>query len=237
MKKLLVVGCSHGSCINPDIAEQVIKFRHRWKPNTVVHLGDFVDTACYRTGAAGSKDEYADPEYDAQCGMTFMRELGVTHLTMGNHDMRPYELRNHPKQMVAKAAEIVCRRLDEYFKRQKIKVMMNYKITEHPYFTFGNFKFMHGFMYGENAIRDHAESFGNVVHAHTHRPGHATGRRSDDVEGFCVGTLSDIPNMDYAQRRRATLAWGHGLVFGEYNDTSAHLWLCNGKHGKLHFPL
>jgi hypothetical protein len=37
--------------------------------------------------------------------------------------------------------------------------------------------------------------------------------------------LADIPAMDYASKRRSTLAWSHGIVFGEYTDKSAQLYL------------
>ena len=84
---------------------------------------------------------------------------------------------------------------------------------------------MHGVMYGENATRDHAEAYGNVVHAHTHRPAQAKGRRSDNPTGFCVGSLVEPRDMDYAKTRRATLAWGRGFVWGEYTDTTSILWL------------
>jgi hypothetical protein len=43
--------------------------------------------------------------------------------------------------------------------------------------------------------------------------------------GFCVGTLADVPAMDYSGKRRSTLAWSHGIVFGEYTDDDAQLYL------------
>jgi hypothetical protein len=83
-------------------------------------------------------------------------------------------------------------------------------------------------MYNEMAIRDHAETFGNTVLAHLHRAGSATGRRSDHPTAYCVGTLANIPSMAYANTRRSTLAWQHGLVYGEYNDERCHCWLSSG---------
>jgi hypothetical protein len=71
--------------------------------------------------------------------------------------------------------------------------------------TLGNFKFFHGFMFSEQAVRDHAEAFGNCVFAHTHRIGVAKGRRSDNPTGVCVGTLTTIPAMRYAKTNRSRL--------------------------------
>jgi len=83
-------------------------------------------------------------------------------------------------------------------------------------------------MYGENAIRDHAEAHGNVIHAHTHRPGIATGRRDDHPTGICVGTLTARRSMEYAKSRRATLSWGQAFAWGEYTDNYANFNLCMG---------
>ena len=89
----------------------------------------------------------------------------------------------------------------------------------------GNYRFGHGYLFSENACRDHAEAVGNCVHAHTHRAGMAKGRRLDNPTGYSVGTLAAIPNMDYAKARRSTLAWSAGFVWGEYTDDRAVIWL------------
>jgi hypothetical protein len=92
-------------------------------------------------------------------------------------------------------------------------------------------RFMHGTVFGENATRDHAESFTingakKVVHAHSHRAGMASARRGDGSMAFNVGTLTARGALDYAKTRRSTLSWSQGFVWGEYNTTTSQLFLC-----------
>jgi hypothetical protein len=92
-------------------------------------------------------------------------------------------------------------------------------------------------MYGENATRDHAEALGNCVHAHTHRPGIAKGRRSDNPTGYCAGTLASIPAMEYAKTNRSTLSWAGGMVWGEYCDDASQLYLHEQPQGVTEWRL
>jgi predicted phosphodiesterase len=234
-KRVLGVGCSHGHLINENSAAAVIKFKESWKPDRVVHLGDHIDTAALRTGAKGSKDESEPIRPDLRKGITFLEELGVTHLCHGNHDIRPYKLMDSTNAIIAEAAQSVCEYLNSQYRRLKIEVLTHWGIKH--YFEFGGVRYMHGTIYNEMSPRDMAESYGNVVFAHTHRAGMMKGRRPDNPTGYCVGTLANIDAMEYAQARRATLAWSAGFVFGEYCETESQLWLHeNGQRQEWRLP-
>lgn len=225
-KRALIVGCSHGAHICPNARDAIIKFRKEYKPHKVIHLGDFCDTAAFRGGAIGTSDSAEPVAPDVDDGLTFLAEIGATDVLMGNHEDRLWRLACSPNAVVAYAAGKVMDEITKHCGR--------YKASMHPWdgvfqrLQLGNYKLMHGVMYGENAIRDHAETYGNVIHAHTHRPGIATGRRDDHPIGICVGTLTNRRAMDYAKARRATLSWGMGFVWGEYNDQFFHPNLCLG---------
>jgi len=222
-KRILFVGCSHGKYIDPIAKRAVLKFRDRFKPHTVVHLGDACDTAAFRSGAHGSSDESEPVEPDIEGGMQFLEELKVTHFLCGNHEARLWRMRESSNAVVAYAANKAVQHIEDTCRRIRARMFKYDAIWQG--IQFGNFRAMHGVMYGENATRDHAEAFGNVVHAHTHRAAVAKGRRSDCPTAYCVGTLTRTRNMDYASTRRATLAWSQALVCGEYNDNIAHLCL------------
>lgn len=117
--------------------------------------------------------------------------------------------------------------IEDHAKKYRYK-LSNYDGVFQTPFLFGNFKALHGTMYGINATRDHANVYGNVIHAHTHRPAVATGVRDDFPVGICVGTLTRRREMGYAKTRSATMAWGQGFVFGSYTDQVANLSLCLG---------
>lgn len=225
-RKLFAVGCSHGPLIDPLARVGVLKFIDAWKPDVRIHLGDFSDMTAFRSGAKGTSDEGEPIGPDIDEGLRFLKEIRATHVFTGNHEDRLYRLRNHHNAVIAECAASVIERIQTRCALQKAELIETYSIT-HPdsYRVFGGVKFFHGFMYSENACRDHAEAFGSCVFAHTHRAGVAKGRRTDSPAGYCVGTLTKIVNMDYAKSRRATMSWGQGCVWGEFCDDKAVLWL------------
>ena len=222
-KRFLAVGCSHGNLIDPRASAAVLDFRQRWKPDTVAHLGDFIDTAAFRAGAKGTSDESAPIEPDIEAGLHFLSELRPNIILNGNHEARLWRLQNHHNAIVADCAGQIINRIRMQAHRLKARFVEGWSIRD--YAEVGNFKLMHGYLFGESFLRDTAESHGNCIVAHAHRAGSANGRRDDSVTAYCVGTLCKIEAMGYAEARRSTLAWSHGFVWGEYTDTRAVCWL------------
>ena len=230
-KRLLAVVCSHGEHICPVARDAILAFKTRYKPQTVVHLGDALDTAAFRTGAKGTPDESKEVEPDLDSGLGFIQELGTTHWLAGNHEDRYWSLADHYNAIVAYAAQQCINEITDVCKKRKIEFSEYTGIHQGIYF--GGFRFMHGSMFSESATRDHAESVGNVVHGHNHRPAIAMARRSDAAMGFGLGTLTRRRAMGYAKNRRATLAWGQAFLWGEYNDREAPFTLCLGPQEQL----
>jgi hypothetical protein len=222
-RRLLAVGCSHGNLASRDAIDAVLRFRRDWKPDTTIHLGDFLDTAAFRSGAKGSKDESEPIAPDVDAGLQFLKDLSPTHVFCGNHEARLWSLAEHHNAIVAECAAHIVQSINTTAAGIGAK-LITYKGVWSG-LDIGGFRYCHGTVYNENACRDMAEMYGNVVFAHTHRAGVAKGRRSDNPTGYCVGTLTSVPNMDYASTRRATLSWSAGFVWGEYTDTQSVLWL------------
>jgi len=222
-KRALLVGCSHGDKIDHLAADAVIKFRDALKPDTVVHLGDFIDTAAFRSGAQGSEDESTPVRPDIDSGLTFLKALRPTIICNGNHEARLWRLKHHHNAVVSELANQIIESFRSLAKSMKSDYMEKWDINN--YRMVGNYKVMHGYMFGENATRDHADVHGNIIHAHTHRPAMAQGRRDESATGYCVGTLSNIPAMEYASTRRSTHAWAQGFVWGEYTEKQSVFWL------------
>lgn len=221
-KRFLAVGCSHGKHLDPAARRAVLKFIADFKPQRVIHLGDFCDTAALRAGA----HERDDVDSDIDAGLQFLIEIGATDVLCGNHEDRLWRLQHDRNPLVAALSGRIIREIEDHCTKHRVRLVPWDGV--HQSLTLGNYTLMHGVMFGENATRDHAEAFGNVIHAHTHRPGIATGRRSDFPLGFGVGTLTRRREMDYAKGRRATLAWGQAFVYGEYCDNFCAPQLCLG---------
>lgn len=222
-RRLVAIGCTHGRHADGLAVDAVERFCGAWKPNAVLHLGDFIDTAAWRAGAKDTPDQTDDPSKDVLAGFSLLDRLGVTHLCMGNHDERPYRFLESPNGLVKYAAEQAVLGIERDLKRLRITFCNRWSVFN--WIELGGWRWAHGWYYNENAARDHAESHGNIVFAHTHRVMLQKGRRTDNPTGICVGTLSQIENHDYSKARRATLGWSQGFVWGEYTENEAVLWL------------
>lgn len=222
----MAVGCSHGEFIDPAAEAGVLEFRRRWKPHVLVHLGDAWDFACLRTGARGASEDVdrgrpLDP--DANRAVDFLGKLEPTHFLFGNHEIRVVELAAH---WCARTAALARRVLDEMVSTLR-GLHCAYRDTwdMRTHYTFGGYKFLHGTLFGAYYLRDTARALGNCVIAHAHRPGIAPAERDDMARAYSPGCLRSIESAGYARARASTLAWGHGVVWGEFDDKSAQLWL------------
>jgi predicted phosphodiesterase len=221
-KRFLAVGCSHGNLANPDALQAVLRFRDQWKPDLVAHLGDFIDTAAFRAGAKGTPDESEPVRPDFDCGLEFICDLRPQVVLCGNHEARLWRLRNHHNAIVSALAIELSDEIERECRKLKA-TLIPYRYKQA--YQLADYKLMHGVYYNVTAARDHSEAFGNTIFAHTHRAQLDKGRRDDNPTGICVGTLADIPNMDYASTRRATLGWSGGFVWGVYKGGRLVPWL------------
>lgn len=221
-KRFLALGCSHGQMADPDALKAILKFKESWKPDFTAHLGDAIDTAAFRAGAKGSKDEAEPVDPDVFAGLDFLRKLRLNLYLLGNHEDRLTNLSTHHNAIVACLASKILAEINDECKKMKTLIL--------PYdyrqcYRLANYSLMHGTIFTENAARDHAEVHGNVIHAHNHRAMMATGRRSDAPVGIAVGCLIDPSKAGYAKNRKSTYAWSQGFVWGEYSDATLVPWL------------
>ena len=228
-KKWMAVGCSHGIEIDPEARAAVLKFKAEWKPHTTLHLGDFIDLSAFRAGAvrdSNDADHASDVAGDLMAGIEFLHELEPNFILCGNHEARLWRFRERPNALLAYAANLTISKIEETAKKLRAP-LTPYGIRE--FVQLGDTKFIHGSMFNVTAIRDHAESYGNVVLAHLHRVGWERARNLDGASGYCVGMLANF-DMAYASTRRPTLAWSQGFAYGHYKpDKTTTVNLCERK--------
>lgn len=220
-KRFLSVGCSHGFLADPEALKATLKFKRAWKPHRTFHLGDFMDVTAFRGGARGTSDEAVQLKPDLVHGLNYLRELEPTDILLGNHEIRLWKMAQHYNAIVSKAAQDIIDDIQKVVDDLGANYLNHYDINR-SWIQLADTKFLHGFMYNENAIRDHAEHFGKCVIAHLHTAGEVAGRRADHARAWCVGTLANIAAMGYANTHRSTSRWSHGFVYGEYNDEVCH---------------
>ena len=222
---ILAVGCSHGHLIDHHAAANVLRFKSRYKPKIVVHLGDAFDFAALRSGAVGNEhdaDNAVDIGADVTDGLEFLEALAPTHYCYGNHEDRLNTFAEHWSARSRLTGTTLKERIR---KGLPSKTVLLDRWDQTAWFTFGGVRFGHGAYFGSNFLRQSADAFGNCVVAHAHHPGIATGGRLDHPRALSVGCLRTIQSAGYAKARRATLAWGHGFVWGEVCEDDAALWL------------
>ena len=235
-KRLVAVACSHGDFIHPQSRKDVLDFCKRFNPYYRLHLGDAVDTACFRSGAPGTKDEARSPRDDISAAISFFEEYCVNYCAWGNHDWRLYVLQTHPKAIVSTLAGEIWTRLNNCLRKLKAKTVP-YDI-KYGWFELGGVFFGHGYMFSENALKAHVSVVGgSVVIGHLHYPHQICGRTIKDTPSFCVGALANDEQLTYGRRRAACLSHGPGVLFGEVSDVGAKLWLARSENGKpVRFP-
>lgn len=235
-KRLMSLGCTHGHLGDPELLDSAIEFKELWKPHSTVHHGDAWDTAPFRSGAHGTPDEGVSIASDHGAGLDFIGRLRPDWLLNGNHDIRLWKNANHHNAIIADCAQGLIADIRKLVKSIRCKHIESYDIRK-SFIQISDLTLFHGWMYGEQALRDHAEHFGRSIMAHLHVPGTTFGRRVDRPQIWCVGTLGDIEKMEYANARRATARWGAAIVVGEYNDKESRICLINADaNKKFHLP-
>lgn len=237
-RRFLAVGCSHGHYADKALLKELLAFKQRWAPQQVIHLGDAVDLACFRTGALSAKDEATDPTADIESGLGFLSELEPTLYFFGNHEDRLTKLMQHPRAIVACLAHRI---------HSQIVSRVGCEIVPYNFQTgwrqIGDALFGHGYMHNESSVRDHAEAVcggdaNKAVIAHLHRVSQAEGRNRNHPTGYCVGWLGDTQKAEYAVNRRATTSWSRGFAWGEFCDNETVIWLAKEtRTGKFRLPL
>lgn len=231
-KRGLAVTCSHAQMVLPDAMETLQRFADDWKPTQLVHLGDFLDTTAFRSGAADTSDEGADVDFDLTAGLLFVRDFfdinrraNVRLLFRGNHDERPYTMTRHPKALVRKAAKDVCSAIEFQARKSKVE-LIPYDIKFGWRHISERMMAGHGYMFNEQAARDHAEMLGcSCMFGHVHKVLIQPARSVKPATGFSIGWLGEESKARYARHRRATLAWENAFAAYETNgiDTVIHI--------------
>lgn len=234
--KAVLTSCPHGNHACTVAQDNVMAIVEDRKPDERICLGDLDDFAALRAGATGTSDEYSNLEEDYKSARQWQLRYRPTKRCDGNHDVRIRKLLNDPRGRLSMLAKLVVNGIDEVDRENHTEVKPYHQ--KKGWFLLGDVKAGHGWMYNEQAIRDHAETYGEgrykVIHGHLHVPGMAYGRTANAQPAYCVGLLGDPDKFDYAHTRRNWLRWAHGIAIVEYTDTQSRVELITARcnHGE-----
>lgn len=237
-KPYIAVGCNHGKYINRSVEEQLFEFINNLKPVARVHLGDFIDTEAWRSGAGGTPDQAKDLDEDFNAGANFLRRLEPTLVFLGNHDYRPYKYMEHGCAIVRKAASACVGEIDSLIQDElKAEFVRSYQLRK-SWRMIGNTAFGHGFMFNQQAARDHAKVLGvQTVIAHIHTLSAKSAPSIGAPIGYSAGLLADIDQLSYAGQRESTAGWINGWVYGWYCDDATTVNLHRAQVERLTIPV
>lgn len=216
--RVMAVSCSHAASVDKEAWQAVLKFKQAFKPTTTIHCGDFVDLTSLMSGAKGTSE--AEPLIpDVDTGLQHLRELRPQIVLCGNHEVRAYKLRGSPSAPVAYASHKIVEAMEQTCQKLKARLIPYDGIFQCV--DLADVGFSHGSIYNEMSARDMAEIYANgsrrkIVFGHTHKVSIQSARTIHGGTGYNIGTLTQRGAMEYANTRRATLAWTQAFLWGEY---------------------
>lgn len=214
-KRFFGVSCSHAQMVDRSAWDAMLQAKKAFDPDFTFHLGDFIDTTCWRSGASGS-DLAEDYRGDVATGLIHLDQMQPQLVLSGNHEARLWRELGNKDGRIAGLADELIKHIRSQVKQWGAEFVEYDGILQGRYL--GNYLLTHGTIYNQMACRDMAEMYGNVIFGHTHTAGSAAGRRTDRPNGINIGTLTDVRSMDYAHCRRQTLAWRQAWIYGEYTS-------------------
>jgi hypothetical protein len=226
---------THGRYIHVADAKAFHEHMRVFKPKKRAHLGDWHDATCLRTGA-GPQDLGADYGEDYTAAKQFIDTYKPTDLFIGNHDARLWRLLDHPNAIIREFAGECVNRVNDLMRRHKCR-LYPYSVRE-GIGNYGDLQLLHGFHYGENAVRKHAEVFGTCAMGHIHRIEQRDAVRAKGSTCYSIGHLSDDEAMTYCEHKTSTLRWQRGWAVGAYNNRTGdyQLWQVRKIGGKWCVP-
>ena len=219
-KRFLLVGCSHGQLADRRALDEVLKFKREFKPHFTAHLGDFTDTTAWRSGASDTADEGSSVADDMASGLQFLTQLEPQAVFIGNHEHRIWRHADSPSAIVREAARSTIANLHDVITNELKARFIDHYSLDRSWMELGGALIGHGWMFGLNAIRDHAEHCNrDVIIAHLHRLGMERARAQGGATGYCVGYLGDPVKFNYADSNRSKARWQQGFAWGEFTDS------------------
>lgn len=199
---------SHGDMVDPVALRVARSFFHTFKPDIRIHGGDIFDFRWLRSGASNEeKMEAVNADFDA--GRELLGWWKPTHVLWGNHDHRLWRAAESPVGSVKALAHLLIDQIADcvpgadtrvYCKRQGVLQL-------------GDFRIVHGFAAGENALATHMRAYGSVIHGHNHCNEARCDWSLDGHRGYSIGCLSQL-DLGYNNAHIRTLRQQHGFAYG-----------------------
>jgi hypothetical protein len=225
----------HGDRQNSRAVQVLKEVTKDFKPDIRINGGDTFDFRPLRRGAS-AEEQCETMQDDWNAGNDFLHSWRPTHLLMGNHDSRIFELaENSTAGIKADYARKLCGDLENTLR--KIKCEWRPYDKRLGLFSFGKLNFIHGFHSGVFATKQHAAIYGSVIHGHTHAfDTHTFGTFNERKAAYGCGGLLNV-DQPYNSRHTSSLRHETGFYLGLlHQDGSFTVQEARETNGRWHIP-
>lgn len=222
-RRLVVCADNHGDMQNDRAVDAILGFNEAYKPQVRVHLGDNWDFRNLRRGA--SDEEKRDSlEDDWLAGISFVKRFfkggKENYFLRGNHDERVYNAADACSGMARDYAHDCIKRMDSLFKNVGAKVLPY--DSELGVLELGQLSLLHGYFASQNAVANHARTYGDCVIGHLHGIETATVPSRNPATATCIGSLCNN-RMRYLASKPGKLKHRNGFGYGLLFDDGTYL--------------
>jgi hypothetical protein len=237
METFVAAGDLHGDRQDERAVSGFKKFVDVFDPVWRIFLGDIFDFRAIREGA--KKDEKRHSmEADFQAGMKFLKWYQPNVITLGNHDIRLWDLVE--KEGIPKSGpltDLAKRMIGEFedFTAKHKTIVLPYDKRKGVW-RHNGLKFAHGFGNGKDMVSDMAKVYGNVLHGHGHSIDVASEPSDEEPKvARMVGALCRL-DMSYNRSQLSTLRQQHGWAYGVFlPDNKNEVFQARVENGQVVF--
>lgn len=211
-KTFVAWGCAHAPEEDQRAVAVLERFIDDFRPDVNVCLGDLLNMSSVSTFP--SEEEYTlRDEYDS-AGYLLDR-LRPDVWLLGNHEERAWR----PGAVNPKHRDL----LDPtaYLRSAARGITVFPYDSSRPY-RLNDLSFVHGFYHNKHAAMAHAQAYGNVVFAHTHRIQTFRLPSADRRMGWNCGCLLDLRRVQY-NKRNGPGGWANGFAYG-FAAATGEVW-------------
>ena len=210
----------HGDQQDKAAVKALIAATDSFKPHLRIFGGDLFDLRPLRRGC--SVEERSESMMtDWRKGLEFLSLWRPTHLLMGNHDQRLYDLaEDDSKGIEQDYAWKGVQELEARLEKHKTEWLPYHKRSV---FKFGHMKCLHGMYHGMYAARQHAATYGGCLFGHTHTIDEFSLPGLERRVARGAGCLCNL-DMKYNSRMPSSLRHAHGFVLGVINEKTGNYW-------------
>ncbi len=219
LQRLIFASDLHGDQQDKATVKALMEVTRDFKPKYRVFGGDLVDARPLRRGA-GAEERAESMIDDWHKGMNFLKEWKPTHLHMGNHDKRLYDLAEADRGVESDFAWKGVNEMESLLG----KLGTEWKpYNKKEVFRFGHLKTLHGFSHGVYAARQHAQIYGGCLFGHTHTIDEHSIPGLERRVARGAGCLCKL-DMKWNAHMPSSMRHAHGFVMALLNEKTGNYW-------------